>query len=68
MDSGRVFRALIWKITGNAGKGRHWAVISGKIIAYGLMMTGMLIALQPDIPGPLALIIRPLPLLSGIRQ
>ncbi len=47
MDGGRVFRALIWRVTGNAVKGMQWAVMSGKIIAYGIMITGMLIALQP---------------------
>ncbi|MDV6343789.1 site-2 protease family protein [Nitrosomonas sp. Is37] len=47
MDGGRVFRALVWRITGNAVKGMEWAVMSGKIVAYGLMVTGMLVALQP---------------------
>lgn len=49
MDGGRVFRAVVWKISGNAVKGMQWAVTSGKIVAYGFMVTGMLIALQPGL-------------------
>lgn len=46
MDGGRVFRALIWGITGNAVKGMKWAMVGGKIVAYGLMFLGMVIALR----------------------
>ena len=47
MDGGRVFRALVWGITGDAVKGMRWAVVSGKMVAYILMLIGAVIALQP---------------------
>lgn len=46
LDGGRVFRAIVWSISGSASKGMQWAVVSGKIVAFGLMISGMLIALQ----------------------
>lgn len=46
MDGGRVFRALIWRTTGNAVKGMQWAVVGGKLVAYGLMVIGMMTALR----------------------
>lgn len=45
LDGGRVFRALVWKITGNAVKGIQWAVVGGKVVAYGLMLMGIMTAL-----------------------
>jgi Zn-dependent protease/predicted transcriptional regulator len=45
LDGGRVFRALVWGITGNAVKGMQWAVVGGKIVAYGLMFMGMMTVL-----------------------
>lgn len=47
LDGGRVFRALIWRLTGNADKGTRWAVLGGKIVAFGLMSSGALIGLLP---------------------
>lgn len=49
LDGGRVFRALVWGITGNAVKGMQWAVVGGKIFAYGLMFIGAMTALQADL-------------------
>lgn len=46
LDGGRVFRALVWGITGNAVKGMQWATAGGKIVAYLLMLSGAMIALQ----------------------
>ena len=48
LDGGRVFRALVWKITGNAAKGMQWAVVGGKVVAYGLMLIGAMTALQVE--------------------
>lgn len=45
LDGGRVFRALVWKVTGNAAKGMQWAVVGGKVVAYGLMLMGVMTAL-----------------------
>ena len=49
LDGGRVFRALVWGITGNAVKGMKWAVVGGKIVAFGLMFVGAIIALQAEL-------------------
>jgi len=42
LDGGRVFRAIVWWLTGNASLGMQWAVLGGKLVAYGLMFYGML--------------------------
>ena len=47
LDGGRVFRALVWGISGDVTKGIHWAVMSGRIVAYSLMALGLLIAMRP---------------------
>lgn len=47
LDGGRVFRALVWRLTGDATKGMRWAVMGGKVVAYGLMFLGALVGLQP---------------------
>lgn len=46
LDGGRVFRSLVWGISGNAVRGMNWAVAGGKIVAYGLMGLGLLIVIQ----------------------
>jgi predicted transcriptional regulator len=46
LDGGRVFRALIWGVSGDASKGMQWAVLSGKLVAYLLMGMGIMTAIQ----------------------
>ncbi len=46
LDGGRVFRALVWGLTGDAGKGMRWAVAGGRTLAYGLMFLGLLVVIQ----------------------
>ena len=46
LDGGRVFRALVWGLSGDTLKGMRWAVFSGKAVAFGLMGLGLLIVLQ----------------------
>jgi Zn-dependent protease len=36
LDGGRVLRALVWKLTGDARKGNETAIASGHLVAYGL--------------------------------
>ncbi|MFY0990550.1 M50 family metallopeptidase [Halomonas sp. C05BenzN] len=36
LDGGRVLRALVWKLTGDAQKGNDTAIASGRLVAYGL--------------------------------
>lgn len=45
LDGGRVFRAIVWWITGDVSRGMRWAVFGGKLVAYGLMCFGMLTVL-----------------------
>jgi len=40
LDGGRVFRALIWKITGDMRKATSAASISGRIIGVGIALVG----------------------------
>ncbi|KPK09929.1 MAG: hypothetical protein AMJ68_10665 [Acidithiobacillales bacterium SG8_45] len=49
LDGGRVFRALVWGISGDASKGMRWAVFSGKAVAYLLIGLGAMIALQANL-------------------
>jgi Zn-dependent protease/predicted transcriptional regulator len=46
LDGGRVFRALVWGITRDAGRGMRWAVASGKLVAYLMIGGGALIILS----------------------
>lgn len=41
LDGGRVLRAAIWGGTGDAVKGMRWAVVSGRVAAFGLMLIGV---------------------------
>jgi Zn-dependent protease len=41
LDGGRVFRALVWKLTGDAGKGMQAAVAGGRVVAYVLFGLGI---------------------------
>lgn len=43
LDGGRVFRALVWGFTGDAARGMRWAVASGRLVAYGLLLMGLLV-------------------------
>lgn len=46
LDGGRVFRALVWGITGDEAKGMRIAVMGGRLVAYGLMIWGFFIAYE----------------------
>jgi len=46
LDGGRVFRAIIWGLTGDATKGMSWAVTAGKLFAYFLMGLGLVLMIQ----------------------
>ncbi len=41
LDGGRVFRALVWKFTGDARKGIEAAVAGGRLVAYTLFALGL---------------------------
>jgi hypothetical protein len=42
MDGGRVLRAVIWWVTGNATKATRAAAATGQFIAYGFIILGVL--------------------------
>ena len=42
LDGGRVFRALVWKATGDARKGMDAAVMGGRVVAYALFAVALL--------------------------
>lgn len=46
LDGGRVFRAIVWALTGDERKGMKWAVAGGRLVAYGLMLWGLLVSIQ----------------------
>lgn len=41
LDGGRIFRSIIWKITGNLRKSTRIASVMGRIIAYLLILLGV---------------------------
>lgn len=41
LDGGRVLRAIVWRITGDARKGMRAAVMGGRLVAYGLFAFGL---------------------------
>ncbi|MGD8494806.1 MAG: site-2 protease family protein [Gemmatimonadales bacterium] len=42
LDGGRLFRAIAWKLTGDATKATRWAANGGKALGYALMGLGVL--------------------------
>jgi Zn-dependent protease/CBS domain-containing protein len=44
LDGGRVFRAIVWGVTGDADKGMRYAVVGGRLTAYGLFALGIWMA------------------------
>jgi len=41
MDGGRVLRALVWQITGNAARATRIASLTGQFLAYGFIIFGL---------------------------
>ncbi|QKT02367.1 site-2 protease family protein [Ectothiorhodospiraceae bacterium 2226] len=46
LDGGRVFRATVWGLSGNPAKGMAWAVMGGRLVAYGLLGVGAWLAIM----------------------
>lgn len=46
LDGGRVLRALVWQFTGSQQRATQVALISGQLVAFGLMGFGALMALS----------------------
>lgn len=41
LDGGRVFRALVWKVTGDQFRATRYSVFTGQLAAFGLSMLGV---------------------------
>jgi len=50
LDGGRVFRAMVWGATKDFAKATRVAGASGKLIAFGLIFYGVLLAFRHDWP------------------
>ncbi|MEL7561783.1 site-2 protease family protein [Dehalogenimonas sp. 4OHTPN] len=51
LDGGRVFRSLVWKITGNVNKATRIAATTGQVIAYLFIFGGIALAFNVGISG-----------------
>ena len=49
LDGGRILRALVWRVTGDGGKGTKVAAIIGRLFAGVLMVFGIYLLLRGDI-------------------
>jgi CBS domain-containing protein len=57
LDGGRVFRAAVWKITGDLTRATRWAVMGGRSLGYLLMAFGIFQAVfTPGVIGGLWLV------------
>ncbi|MBI3854840.1 MAG: site-2 protease family protein [Planctomycetes bacterium] len=46
LDGGRILKALIWMATGNAGRAYRLSIAAGRLLAYGMIFGGLLLALE----------------------
>ncbi len=46
LDGGRILRALVWQSTGNETRAEQIALVSGQIVAFGMMGVGALFVLN----------------------
>jgi Zn-dependent protease/CBS domain-containing protein len=53
LDGGRLFRAIVWKVTGNVNRATRVASWGGRILAYILMLFGLLSAFAGNVLGGL---------------
>jgi Zn-dependent protease/CBS domain-containing protein len=56
LDGGRLFRAAIWKFTGNVERATHLASLTGRWIGYALVATGLWAAFSGNMIGGLWLV------------
>jgi Zn-dependent protease len=51
LDGGRVFRAIVWNVTGSLRRGTEVAVAVGRLVAYGFFAWGFVSVLGGDLGG-----------------
>jgi Zn-dependent protease/predicted transcriptional regulator len=56
LDGGRVFRSIVWRITGDAGKATRWASTGGRWLGYLLVAGGVVSIFYGDLLNGLWLI------------
>lgn len=44
LDGGRVLKAVIWAVTGNARRAYHWAIAAGRVVAAAMIFAGVVLA------------------------
>jgi Zn-dependent protease/predicted transcriptional regulator len=49
LDGGRVFRSIVWRITGDAGKATRWASTGGRWLGYLLVAWGVVSLFTGDL-------------------
>jgi Zn-dependent protease/predicted transcriptional regulator len=57
LDGGRLFRAAVWKYTGNLTTATRWASNGGKVLGYLLIIVGLLNAFAGNLIGGLWMIL-----------
>jgi Zn-dependent protease/CBS domain-containing protein len=53
LDGGRVLRAAVWAVSGNATTGTRFAAAAGRVIGYALIAVGLLAAFTGSVVGGL---------------
>jgi Zn-dependent protease len=51
LDGGRLFRALVWRLTGSFHRANRAAALAGQVVAFGLMGVGILTVLGGNVIG-----------------
>lgn len=51
LDGGRVFRAVVWRLTGSFHRATQTASYTGQMVAFGFIGLGVLTALRGDVVG-----------------
>jgi Zn-dependent protease len=57
LDGGRILRALVWQVTGNEQRATQVSLVSGQVLAFGLMGVGALLSFNGDFANGIWLIV-----------
>jgi Zn-dependent protease len=49
LDGGRVFRSVVWALTGNVNRATRWATTAGRVIAVLMIIGGGIVFLRGDV-------------------